>query len=120
MLEIVKIELISKNYDNLLAGNFGIDKIRELIAQKYYWLTLRRNVEAYVTGCIVCLASKSVRHKLYGDLQSLLVSIHWWKDLSMDFVIRLPVSTNWKGETYDSILVIIDKLTKWYITSQSR
>ncbi len=30
----------------------------------------------------------------------------------MDFVTRLPVSTNWKGETYDSILVIIDRLTK--------
>ena len=30
----------------------------------------------------------------------------------MDFVTGLPVSTNWKGETYDSILVIIDLLTK--------
>ena len=30
----------------------------------------------------------------------------------MDFVIRLPVSTNWKGDSYDSILVIIDWLTK--------
>ena len=30
----------------------------------------------------------------------------------MDFITRLPVSTNWKGETYDSILVIVDKFTK--------
>lgn len=30
----------------------------------------------------------------------------------MDFVTRLPIFTNWKGETYDSILVIIDWLTK--------
>ncbi len=30
----------------------------------------------------------------------------------MDFVNGLPVSTNWKGETYDSILVIVDRLTK--------
>ncbi len=30
----------------------------------------------------------------------------------MDFITGLPVSTNWKGETYDSILVIIDRLTK--------
>ncbi len=30
----------------------------------------------------------------------------------MDFVTGLPVSTNWKGETYDSILVIVDQLTK--------
>ena len=30
----------------------------------------------------------------------------------MDFVIGLPVSTNWKGKTYDSILVIVDRLIK--------
>ena len=30
----------------------------------------------------------------------------------MDFVTVLQVSTNWKGETYDSILVIVDQLTK--------
>ena len=30
----------------------------------------------------------------------------------MDFVTRLPVLTDWKGETYDSILVIVDWLTK--------
>ncbi len=30
----------------------------------------------------------------------------------MDFVTGLPISTNWKGGTYDSILVIINRLTK--------
>ena len=30
----------------------------------------------------------------------------------IDFVTGLSVSTNWKGETYDSILVIIDRPTK--------
>ncbi len=30
----------------------------------------------------------------------------------MYFVTGLPVSTNWKGKTYDSILVIVDRLTK--------
>ena len=30
----------------------------------------------------------------------------------MDFVTGLPISTDWKGDSYDSILVIIDRLTK--------
>ena len=30
----------------------------------------------------------------------------------MDFVTGLPVSTNWKSETYDSILVIVDRFMK--------
>ncbi len=30
----------------------------------------------------------------------------------MDFVTSLPISADWKGDSYDSILVIIDRLTK--------
>ena len=30
----------------------------------------------------------------------------------MDFVTRLPISTDWKGDSYDSILVIVYQLTK--------
>ncbi len=112
MPEIVRTELISRHHDDPLAGHFGIDKTRELIVRKYYWSTLRRDVEAYVTGYDICLASKAVRHKLYGDLQSLPVPTHRWKDLSMDFVTGLLVSTNWKGDTYDLILVIVDRLMK--------
>ena len=110
--EIIRTELISRHHDDPLAGHFGIDKTRELIGRKYYWPSLKKDVEAYVKGCDVCLASKAVRHKPYGDLQALPVPTHRWKDLSMDFVTGLPVSTDWKGESYDSILVIVDRLTK--------
>ncbi len=30
----------------------------------------------------------------------------------MDFVTGLLISANWKGDSYDSILVIVDRLTK--------
>ena len=30
----------------------------------------------------------------------------------MNFITGLPISTDWKGESYDSILVIVDRLTK--------
>ena len=38
--------------------------------------------------------------------------IHRWKNISEDFVTGLLVATNWKGETYDSILLIVDRLAK--------
>ncbi len=91
MLEIVKTKLISRHYDDLLANHFGINKTQQLIAQKYYLPTLRHDIETHITGCDVCLASKSVRHKFYGDLQYLAILMHRWKDLSMDFVTGLPV-----------------------------
>ena len=110
--EIIQTELISRHHDNLLAGHFGIKKTRKLVARKYYWPTLRHDVNDYVKRCDVCLASKAVRHKPYGNLQSLLVPTHYWKDLSIDFVTGLPISTDWKGDSYDSTLVIVDWLIK--------
>ena len=110
--EIIQMELINRHHNNPLVGHFGIEKTRKLISRKYYWPTLRRDVEDYVRGCDVCLASKTVRHKPYDDLQSLPVSTHRWKDLSMDFVTGLPILTDWKGDSDNSILVIVDRLTK--------
>ena len=110
--EIICSEVISYHHDDLLIGHFDIDKIKELIGRKYYWPSLKKDVKSYVRGCDVCLALKAVRHKLYGDLQSLPIPTHWWKDFSMDFVTRLPLSSDWKGESYNFIPVIVNQLTK--------
>ena len=42
----------------------------------------------------------------------MLVPTHRWKDFSMNFVTDLPLSADWKGDNYDSILVIVNRLTK--------
>ena len=110
--KIIRTELISKYHDDPLAGHFRIEKTRELIARKYYWPSLQADIEAYIKGYDVCLASKAIRHKPYGDLQSLPIPTHRWKDLLMDFVTGLPASSDWKWDTYDSILVIVDNVTK--------
>ena len=112
VLEIICAKVISRHHNDLLVGHFVIDKTRELVGQKYYWPSLRKDVENYVRGCDICLASKAVRHKLYGDLQFLPVPTHRWKELFIDFVTGLPLIADWKGDNYDLILVIIDRLTK--------
>ena len=97
VLEIIRSKVISRHHDDPLAEHFGIDKTRELVGRKYYWPSLRKDVESYVQGCDVYLASKAVRHKPYGDLQSLLVPTHRWKNLSIDFVTGLPLSADGKA-----------------------
>ena len=50
------------------------------------------DIDNYIKECNICLASKAVQHMLYVDLKSLPVFIHCWKNLSMDFIIGLPIS----------------------------
>lgn len=80
--------------------------------QKYYWLIPRANVEYYIKACDICLAWKVVKHKLYGNRQSIAVLTHQKKDLSMDFISRLLISTIWKDKFYNSILMIVNQLIK--------
>ena len=110
--EIIKIELISRHYDDPLANYFGIEKTQEVVARKYYWETLCYDVKVYVKDCDIYLVSKTVRHKSYGNLQQLPVPIHHYKDLSIDFVMGLPQSADWRGNGYDLILLIVDWLMK--------
>ena len=74
--EIIRLEVIICHHNDSLAEHFGIDKTQELIGWKYYWPSLRKNVGAYVWGCNMCLASKAICHKPYGDLQFLPVLTH--------------------------------------------
>ena len=75
-----KLELESwEDFEGVLLhqGHFGIEKTCELVARKYCWETLRRDV-----------------------------------DVSLEFVTGLPISTDWEGNSYDLILVIVDWLIK--------
>ena len=100
--------MISCYHNDQLAEHFKIDKIQELISRKYYWPSLKKDIETYIWECNVCLASKAARHKLYVDLQSFFVLTQQWKNLLIDFVTGLPLFADWKGDNYNLIFVIVN------------
>lgn len=74
--EIVRTKLISMHYDKPFVGYFRINKNQELISRKYYWSTFQAEVKSYMKICSIYLASKTIKHKLYGELESFLVPTH--------------------------------------------
>ena len=54
--EIIRSKVISRHHNDIPARHFGIDKTRELVGRKYYWPSLKKDVENYVRGCDICLA----------------------------------------------------------------
>ena len=74
----------------------------------YWWEGIKREVADFVARCLVCQQVKAEHQKSSGKLQSLDIPEWKWNKITMDLVIGLPRST--KG--YDSIWVIIDRLTK--------
>lgn len=111
ILKALQIKLICRHHNNSLASYFGINKIRELIGHKYYWLSSKKDVKVYVKGCIIYLSLKTIWQKSYNNLQLLPILTYWLDNLLINFITRLLILTNWKEENYNSILVIIN----WFI-----
>jgi radical SAM superfamily enzyme YgiQ (UPF0313 family) len=80
----------------------------------YYFLNIRKYVEDRIRKCDPCNRNKAVRYKLYRLLKSLKALKGAWKYVALDFIIKLPPSTELIIEVvFDSILVIINRLTKY-------
>jgi hypothetical protein len=78
------------------------------LKQHYWWTKMKIEIARYVAKCDICRRVKAIHMKTAGPLQSLLIPPWKWEDISMDFIVGLPRTA--KG--YDSIWVIIDRLTK--------
>ena len=69
----IQKKLISHYYNDFLNSYFGIEKTCTLLARKYYWPIFRYNIKAYIKGCAMYLALKTMRHKPYSNFQSLQI-----------------------------------------------
>jgi hypothetical protein len=75
----------------------------------FFWRAkMKTEIARYVARCDTCKRVKAIYMKTAGPLQSLPIPTWKWEDISMDFIVGLPRTT--KG--YDSIWVIVDRLTK--------
>jgi hypothetical protein len=83
-------------------------KMYQDLKQHYWWIKMKIEIARYVAKCDTCRRVKAVHMKTAGLLQSLPIPTWKWEDISMDFVVGLPNTS--KG--YDSIWVIVDRLTK--------
>jgi hypothetical protein len=69
---------------------------------------MKTDVAEFVKQCDVCQQAKGERKYPAGLLQPLPVPAGALQDLTMDFIEQLP-----KSEGYDTILVVVDRFTKY-------
>jgi hypothetical protein len=69
---------------------------------------MKHETTRYVSECDTCRKVKANYMKPGGLLQLLSVPDLKWDDISMDFIVGLPLT----ARKYNSIWVIVDRLTK--------
>ena len=104
--------VISQYHNDIFAGHFGKSRTAKLIRQTYDWPGAVRDVRRYCHDCVKCQKAKPAHHKPFGLLNPLPVPPEPWHTVTMDFITDLPLSSTYGSTTWDSILVVVDKLTK--------
>jgi hypothetical protein len=83
-------------------------KMYQDLKQNFWWSNMKLDIAKYVAECDTCHRMKASHSKLVGVLQPLSIPMWKWDDISMDFIVGLPLTARKK----DSIWVIVDRLTK--------
>ena len=86
----------------------GATKMYHDLKLVYWWDGMKRDIAEFVAQCPNCQQVKAEHQKPGGLLQAMEIPTWKWEEINMDFVVGLPRT---RGK-YDSIWVIVDRLTK--------
>ncbi|CAN6212014.1 unnamed protein product [Urochloa humidicola] len=91
-----------------IGGHSGVTATYHKIKTLFAWPNMKEDIKKYITACTICNKAKPEHCKLPGLLQPLPVPPQAWHTVCLDFIEGLPKSNN-----FDTILVVVDKFTKY-------
>jgi len=105
--EALRAEIIRLHYNMPVGGHGGQWKTVELVTRNFWWPGVMKEVKQYVEGCDACQCNKNHTEQPAGKLMPNSIPEKPWMHISADFITKLPLA-----QGYDSILVVVDRLTK--------
>ncbi|PKI57325.1 hypothetical protein CRG98_022270, partial [Punica granatum] len=88
-------------------GHVGRERTLHLVQTSYFWPTIHKEVEKYVQRCKVCQVFNGTATNAGLLYMPLPILSQPWVDISMDFVLDLPLTQ----QDNDSIYVVVDRFS---------
>jgi len=105
--EKLRAEIIRLHHNMPIGGHGGQWKTVELVTCNFWWPGITKEMKRYVEGCDACQQNKNRTEQPAGKLMPNSILERPWTHISADFITKLLLA-----QGYDSILVIVDQLTK--------
>ncbi|GKB71266.1 putative reverse transcriptase domain-containing protein [Tanacetum coccineum] len=104
----LRIVIMHESHKSKYSIHPGSDKMYQDINKLYWWPNIKADIVTYVRKCMTFAKVKAEHQRPSGLLVQ--PEIPQWKldNITMDFITKLPKSS----QGYDTIWVIVDRLTK--------
>jgi hypothetical protein len=106
--EALKKKIMDEAHMSRYSIHHGSTKMYHDLREQFWWTRMKRETARYVSECDTCRKVKADYMKPRGLLQLLSILDWKWEDISMDFIVGLPLI----ALMFDLIWVIIDRFTK--------
>nr|GEY40621.1 putative reverse transcriptase domain-containing protein [Tanacetum cinerariifolium] len=100
--------IIHESYKSKYSIHPSLEKMYQYIMKLYWWPNMKSNIVTYVTKCLTYAKVKAEHQRPSGLLVQPKIPKWKWDNITMNFVMKLPKSS----QGYDTIWVIVDRLTK--------
>ena len=101
--EELRTRLIQTSHDSVLTGHPGRDGTIAILRRQYFWPGIDQSVRRFVHNCRPCGRNTVWRERRHGLLKPLPIPERIGQELSMDFIVGLPLSNG-----CSNIMVVID------------
>jgi hypothetical protein len=106
--EAFKRKILDEAHAFMYSIHPGSIKMYHDLSQQFWWTRMKRETTHYVSECDIYRKVKADCMKPRGLLQPLSIPDWKWDDISMDLIVGLLLT----AQKFDSIWVILDRLTK--------
>jgi hypothetical protein len=107
--ESLKKEILDKAHTSRYSIHPASTKTYHDLMQQFWWTRMKCKVARYVSECNTCRKVKADYMKPGGLLQPLSIPDWKWEDISMDFIVGLPLTAH----KVDAIWMIFYCFTKY-------
>ena len=100
--------ILTEAHSSWYSIHLGATKMYRDLKQHFWWSRMKRDIADFISKCPNCQQVKYEHQRPRGTLQRMPILEWKWERIAMEFVVGLPKTMG----KYDSIWVIVDRLTK--------
>jgi hypothetical protein len=107
-IKSIRESILMEAHETVYSIHPGSDKMYQDLKKRFWWYDMKREIVEYVARCDSCQRIKAEHLRPAGLLQPLQIPQWKWDEIGMDIIVSLPRTR----ASYDSIWVVVDRLTK--------